>query len=212
TILILSFLLSTNLVSAQAFEEGKSYVSGSYGIGSFFGIFFSSAKKAIEESGGNVSGIKVKTLGPLSLKYEYGVSEHIGLGINVNYLTNGISYDDTQTDGTYTTTEHYKLTRNTISVLARMNIHFGDHEKLDPYWGFGLGYRQATWKQEYSITSNDPTVGNNTQADPLPSFNAFPFGFETTFGMRYLFTPSVGAFAEVGFAKSFAQFGLTAKF
>jgi len=212
TMLSLSLLLTNNLANAQAFEEGKSYVSASYGVGSFFGLFFNGVKNSIQNSGTDVTGIKVRTLGPICGKYEYGVSEHIGLGVGINYLTNSISYNDTQSDGQYTTTEHYKLSRNTISFLARMNIHFGDHDKLDPYWGFGIGYRYVKWDQEYSYTTNDPNGTTTTTPDELPSFNVFPFGFETTFGMRYMFTPSVGAFAEVGFAKSFAQFGLTAKF
>ena len=70
------------------------------------------------------------------------------------------------------------------------------------YWGMGMGYRSGSWK----VTS----TATNYESPSLPDF--IPFGFETTFGFRYLFTANIGAYAEAGLAKSFLQLGLTGKF
>jgi hypothetical protein len=39
-----------------------------------------------------------------------------------------------------------------------------------------------------------------------------PLGFESTLGARYMFTPNIGLYSEVGIAKAAFQFGLNAKF
>lgn len=202
-VLATSLFVIVNSANAQAFEQGKSYVSVSYGFGSYYNVF----SKAIADL---YPDVKYKSFGPIYGKYEYAVSEHIGLGLNVAYLSTSFNYNETYSDGTDQTTYKWKLDRSTYSVLARMNVHFGDHDKLDPYWGFGIGYRGVNWKNSYSVVSTDSSSNISPQAYSAPV--GFPIGFETTFGIRYLFHPNLGAFAEVGFAKSFAQVGITGKF
>lgn len=215
SILLLSLTLVHHKTNAQAFEKEKNYISASYGLGTFFGAGYGAIKTLIKKTGTNVSGLGLTTLGPIGVKYEYGVTEHIGIGLGVNYQSNDIDYVNTYTasnaSGPYTVTQYYDINRTSVSVLARMNLHFGDHKKLDPYWGFGIGYRYVNWDPDYSFTTTDPNVKNIEPS--IPDFpGMIPFGFETTFGVRYLFTPHVGAFAEAGIAKSFLQFGLTGKF
>ncbi len=206
TILSLSLILTSNLANAQAFDEGKSYVSAGYGIGSYFASLYNSIKNST-----GVTGYKVTSLGPIYGKYEYAVSEHIGLGINFAYLGNKISYEKTEDDGNGNVdTYKWKLDRTTVSFLARMNIHFGDHEKFDPYWGFGVGYRTANWKSSYEVVS---TNSANTVAPTTVTLGGtFPLGFETTAGVRYFIIPSLAVYAEAGLAKSYLQLGLTGKF
>ena len=91
-----------------------------------------------------------------------------------------------------------EFSRSSFSALARINFHFGTTEKLDPYFGVGAGYRQATWE----FKTNDP---NNLEDVKAPGFS--PFGFETTIGLRYYFTPAFGLYTELGFAKSAIQAG-----
>lgn len=208
--LFLSLAFAHNNSNAQAFEEGKNYASLSYGFGTFFGAGFGASKTLIEKAGINVSDIRLSTIGPISAKYEYAVSRHLGLGLGINYISNDVNYLDSYTSNGYTVVNRYELNRTSVSFLARANVHFGDHKKLDPYLGAGIGYRYEKWAQEYSFTSTDPNA--KPSENSLPSFPGIPFGFEATFGVRYLFTPNVGAFAELGFAKSFTQFGVVAKF
>lgn len=212
SLMLIGLIFAQHNSHAQAFEEGKSYVSASYGVGTFFSLGFGAVKSLIKEVIPNASGIKLSTLGPICGKYEYAVSKHLGLGLGINYISNDINYVDSYTtsNGQYTVINKYEVSRTSLSFLARANVHLGDHEKLDPYFGAGIGYRYETWGQEYSFSSTDPNAKSSEH--DLPSFPGIPFGLEATFGLRYLFTPNVGAFAEVGFAKSVLQAGIVGKF
>jgi len=90
-----------------------------------------------------------------------------------------------------------------MSALARMNIHFGSSDKLDVYWGFGIGYRTNNFKY-YTTDPDDETV--------LAWKALLPIGFETTMGVRYYLTDNIGIYAEAGLGKSVAQAGLAIKF
>ncbi len=82
------------------------------------------------------------------------------------------------------------------SILMRFNWHFNSMgDRLDPYIGFGAGYRGATWK----YTDNDPNYDNDVSISTL-----FPLGMEVTAGMRFMVTDFLGIYAEVGLAKAVA--------
>lgn len=200
--LLLSIIVTTGLSTgtgklyAQAFSQGGSSVQAGYGIGNFVQAIF----KTYET---NYSDYNFTGIGPLFLKYEYAVSDKIGIGLNMSYIGAKVSY----TDRTYITTsgDFYKetITWSSISALARMNLHFGDNDKFDPFWGFGMGYRTATWKYD----DNDPTYDNTVSVK-----NYIPFGFETTVGARFYLTDNIGIYAETGLAKAVFQGGLSIKF
>ena len=77
--------------------------------------------------------------------------------------------------------------------------------KFDPYLGLGVGYRNSSYK----YSSTDPNWDEST----FTGFkNPFNFGGDLTFGTRYFFTDNIGAYVELGIAKSILQLGLTAKF
>jgi hypothetical protein len=189
----------------RIFQKQKSYLSAAYGFGTFLGWgnwdYY------------NGEQYTSSTTGPVYVKYEYGVTEDFGIGINLAYLEYKYSYKyNSWYNGTqvyFTETDTY----TSFSGLLRANWHFGQSEKIDPYYGFGLGYRTGTIK----YTSDDP---NGSQHNYY-GYNFwywgngnrfFPVGFETTFGVRIKFSSNVSAFAEAGVAKSAVQFGLTAKF
>lgn len=168
----------------DAFGEGKMVISAGYG--------FPNLGKAVLVALVNDSAINVKVtgLGPIHFRAEYGLSDGVGLGVSVNYISCGITYTELPYE--------YKFSRSSLSILARLNFHFGTTETLDPYFGIGAGYKQATWK----FSSNDPSY----TGESAPGFN--PFGFETTIGVRYYFTPGFGIYTELGIAKSVVQAGL----
>lgn len=178
----------TSISKAQSFDQGISIVKAGYGFPSLIGSVFN----AYEQN----SGYKASAFGPAYLKYEYGVSEKVGLGVNIAYGKNEISYTDAN---------NYKesVTRTTYSVLARLNFHFANSKKFDPYFGPGVGFRSAEWK----FKSTDPS-GFDNQTIP----NLFPFGLEFTIGANYYLTDNIGLYAEAGIAKSPVQFGLAFKF
>ena len=199
---------SQTKVQAQAFEKDKNYFSFSYGFGAFYTAFFSSVEESIKQSAGSDISISTSSLGPLSFKYERAVSDKVGLGLSVNYLSNTIKYTEQNVGNSGTATGNYNLNRTTLSILARMNLHFGDNDKFDPYWGLGIGYRTVNWKQTVSYSDGSTPTDEND----LPTFTVIPFGFETVFGARYFLGPNFALFGELGLAKSVLQLGVTGKF
>ena len=188
---LLALMLLVGLSSnAQAFEKGKSYASLSYG---FQALSFGTLFKQYQSYG----TYKYSQIGPIGLQYEYALSEDIGIGISAGYTGTTVSwngYDDP--------TNNYKYTGSKITANARLNVHMGDHDKLDPYFGFGLGYKSNNWDLE----TNDSFFNG-------VSFKAIvPVSMEAKFGLRYFFIPQLAAFGELGIGHGFAHIGLTGKF
>lgn len=197
-------LLIYNQTFAQeiAFEEEKNYVSFSYGIGAFYSLIFETIKEEVEINQLN-SNISTSSLGPISFKYEKAISDEIGLGLTINYLSNELKYTNYDNPSPI----YYNLKRSTFSILGRINYHYApDLEKFDPYAGFGIGYRTEWWKN--SVTNS----GNNSTLYPDLMVLNFPLGLEAVMGARYYFFPNIAAMVEVGIAKSVLQFGITGKF
>lgn len=168
----------------QAYETGKVVITAGYG--------WPNLGKAVLVALVNDSAVNVKVtgMGPVHFRAEYAISDGVGLGVSVNYISCGVTYTELPYE--------YKFSRSSLSILGRLNFHFGTTKELDPYFGIGAGYKQATWK----FSSNDPSyIGES-----IPGFN--PFGFETTIGVRYYFTPAFGIYTELGIAKSVVQAGL----
>src|SRR5688500_20331901 len=108
-------------------------------------------------------GYKVSLIGPIFLKGEYGISDNVGLGLNIAFF---------RPKATYTSTDFFtgapyvaSVDLTTISALARVNYHFGENDKFDPYMGFGIGYRYGKW-----------TITDQSYSGSLPSF---PIGFRS---------------------------------
>lgn len=189
-------ILASSAAFSQAFEQGKSYVSLSYGY-----EIFNITNILGDFAAANGADVKTKKFGPMSLKYEYAISDKIGIGASFGYTNTSIngSYDSTD-NKTYT----YKIATNKITAKARLNWHLADHDKLDPYIGFGFGYKSFSG----SSTSSDPNVADEKNVN----LALLPVSFEATFGIRYLFTPSFGAFGELGIGHGVAHIGLVGKF
>jgi opacity protein-like surface antigen len=188
--------VSTTLY-AQAFQQGKSSIQLGYGFGNFSQAYFQTYETNYPDE------FSYKGTGPFFVKYEYAVTDKIGLGLNIAYIGAEVSYVD---KGHVTTSgAFYKqtITWTSTSFLARMNLHFGDNEKFDPFWGFGMGYRTGTYKYD----DNDPNYDNSEKAKSI-----IPFGFETTVGARFYFTDNIGIYAETGLAKAVFQGGITLNF
>jgi opacity protein-like surface antigen len=191
---IFSMLVFVGL-SGQAFEQGRSYISLGYGFGNLTQAVI---KAAVAEN-----DLKYSSFGPAFLKYEYGIAEKIGIGVNVAYLNAKVSASDSYIDDNNNTVNFTEtLKYSTTSILGRVNFHFGDNDNIDPYLGVGMGYRTA----KYTYTSSDPEA---PQDEELKSLS--PFGMEITFGTRFLFTDNIGAYVEVGMAKAVFQIGLSVK-
>lgn len=141
--------------------------------------------------------------GPVHFRGEYGLSDNIGLGISVNFVSYGVSYTYQGYNSVTKLNQDYtdKIEVTSLSVMPRFNFHFAVSNQLDPYWGIGAGYKINSYK----FSSTDPT------APPETMPGSIPVGFETTVGMRFYFTENIGVYAEIGLAKSLIQGGLSIK-
>jgi hypothetical protein len=177
----------------DAFEQGKIIISAGYGF-STSGAYFRSLEKE--------SNYSAKFLGPIAGKFEYGASDKVGIGISFNYRSFDVNYSQYGTVDTVSLyTSGYKGKQ--FSVLARINTHFGTTDKLDFYWGLGIGYRGGN----RTFYTTDPQGTDSFSFKTL-----IPLGFETTLGVRYFFTDNIGVYVEAGLAKSLVQGGLAVKF
>ncbi len=195
------FCIGTLNVNAQAYQEGSSIASVGYGIGFSWKAWWSAYDSK--------SSFESKNFGPICLKYEYGVNDKFSMGLYfAHQKSTGKWTDSYVTDidinGNYIyETFKYEVAIGNTVVLGRGNYHIKTkNEKLDPYAGLAIGYR----KYSYDVTSNDASF--NYKA----SF-AGAFGFGMHAGVRYEFTPLLGAYAEFGVGQVAAiQAGVAAKF
>jgi opacity protein-like surface antigen len=192
-------LVSTKSLMAQdddlAFGgQGTTVINAGYGIGSVW-------KNLFKISAG-FTGAKVTSLGPVAAGFEIGVTDHIGVGLQVGYgEVKSVSTDpgNNSNGGDLITTE--KLT--SLQIMARGNYHFGQSSKFDPYLGLGLGYGNF----KYSYSDNDPNYpGTGTFAIPSA------FVYTGALGARYYFASSFGIYAEVGYVTgSYLQVGIVVR-
>ncbi len=195
---MLLVLVSSKTTYAQtAFEMGKSVVSIGYG---YQVLSIKSVFKVYDAVGFN--GFAVSGMGPIRVNYEYALSEKVGVGVNMGYTAASVKFSADDIDGNGNAiTYNYKYKYSKFTFVPRLNFHLGSNEKIDPYVGFGAGYKKVS----YTLETNDPVfTGLSTTGIPL--------AFEATFGCRFLFSPNVGAYVEMGAGHGFLQFGVVAKF
>lgn len=188
-------MLSVSSVNAQVFREKAFFISTGYGAGNLGIAVFNDLGSVLE----------TKSFGPMHIKSEYAVSEHIGIGLNFAFASADLLTED---EVTFINQEgmqeklRWDAEWTSWSLLARVNFHMGHHEKIDPYWGVGIGFRDWT----YDAISNNP----NLEASKGSAL--INLGFETTFGLRVMPHENIGLFTEFGISKSLFQVGITAKF
>jgi len=193
--------------NAQVFESSKHYVSIGYGYGSSAQTMLRTTTPALTDD----VDIKASFLGPVFLKYEYGIKDNYGIGINVAHTSGTINYNFNSiytSDSSALLKEKGKWSSTTF--LLRFNYHFAKGDRIDPYIGMGVGYRKDSWKVE----SNDPDPERDYLSSPSTSILVFSqkYAIDMTIGSRFMFTEKIGAYVEVGISKAVIQGGLTAKF
>lgn len=162
--------------SAQVFEKGNSLIGVQVGLLSTF----------------QSSGLS-SSLPPLSLTYEYGVTDKISVGGFFGYSTASQTLFGTD-----------EIKYNYTLFGARGSYHFlPDNEKFDWYVGGLLGYNKVS----VSMSTSDPaTVLLSSSA----SASAVLFGVYA--GGKYYITENIGLQAELGYGVAVANLGLAIKF
>lgn len=189
--------IGTLNVNAQAYQEGTSIASIGYGIGFSWKAWYSAYDSK--------ATFKSTNFGPIVFKYDYGVNDKFSMGLYIAHQKSTGKWTDDSFDliTGNPITYNYEISIGNTAVLGRGSYHVKTkNDKLDPYAGLAIGYR----KYSYDITSNDESF--NYKA----SFGG-AFGFGMHAGVRYEFTPLLGAYAEFGVGEVAAiQAGVAAKF
>ena len=198
-IFILFPVLIPFTVKSQAVKKGNSIISLCYGFPNLNANIYN-----VLESHDD---FLIKSVGPFHLKYEYMITNKIGLGVNINFvLFNGTwkeihdSLDASNHLVDYII--NYKVSTWNYNALLRLNYHFYTDNRIDVYVGIAAGYRK------------DKTTLTSTPDDPKFTFVPaifVPFGFELSMGSRYMFTDKLGGYAEFGIGKSILQIGVCRK-
>jgi len=207
----LSFLIFCLTFSSFAFcqSDGNSaFSSDAQWVGLSYGFFtpyktYVSASAGSGIAAGSVS-FTLKSMGPIGLSYEKGVSDKISVGGKLIFGSvtgkENISVSVPGASASYNS----NLKLNYFAILFRGNYHFGNSTKFDPYGGLGLGYGNF----KISADGSDGQGTNVNVSASVPSATAF----NVQLGCNYYVTDNIGINAEVGFLGSFLQLGVVTKF
>jgi hypothetical protein len=130
------------------------------------------------------SGANTVILGPIGLRGEYMVSNVVGVGGDLQFNHYSISWSERTIFGTYS----YATKWTRIRIMGRMAFHFAVSSTIDPYVAVSAGLRI----ENFSVETNDPDGYDAAGVGGVGPAVRFALG------MRYFFTPNIGAFAELG--------------
>ncbi len=190
--IFISILLSVNCSlsfaqSVKSYEKKSSVISLGYGVNNIWKQLF---KKSVLSNYYS----SLKGTGPVTLIYEYGLTNRISAGVTLSYS----SLKAVSTLGTNRNDE--KLTN--FSVLLRGSYHIINKPKWDGYLGWGAGY----YKFDYTSKDNS---GGSFENIKVPG----AFGWTGHGGIKYYFKPHFAGMIEAGFvAGSYGQLGIAYKF
>ncbi len=198
--IVLIIAVSCHYANTNAQDIGKNYVSIGAGFPNLPRYFFNTFS--------TMDKFKSTGTGPYHLKYENRIKTWLGIGASINHMTYTVTYTEKVSDTVQgiIVPNNVKISSNNTALNFRANIHFINpekYEKLDVYFGIGLGYRFGKLRISSDYEQYTPSI-------KLP--NVSKIGFETTLGMRYFIDNWIGFYLELGPAKSIVQAGLTARF
>lgn len=134
---------------------------------------------------------------PVSVSYEYGVNDKIGVGIYAGYTASTFDYASFGFTGDAPTIDFTYL-----MIAARGSYHFKLIDNFDTYVGLMVGYNAAT----IDFNADDFPA----EFEPAFDVGGVLYGFHA--GARYHFTDNLGAFLEIGYGVSAVNLGLAVKF
>lgn len=123
---------------------------------------------------------------PISLSAEMGYNENISVGGYFAYASTEEKFSS------------FTYSYNHLILGARGSYHFYNEDNLNAYGGLMLGYNIVS-----SSIEGDSDIGSSADA------GGFTYSFYL--GSRYMFSDSIGAFAELGYGISYVNLGLTLK-
>ena len=162
--------------------------------------FFAISTISFAQNGAFSNGDKLLNIGigvnshysggiPLGASLEFGITDDISVGANVDYLS-------------YKYASDFKFTA--VYFGARANYHFNEilninNNNVDLYGGLTLGYRSFTWKDSNFENTLGKSYGSQIYLG-------------AQIGGKYYFSDNVGAFLELGeLGSSNARIGVAFK-
>lgn len=197
---------------AQEGNDSKSVQKGTISIDAYYG-FPNILLNTFVNNLSDDNKYHIKNLGPVGIRGEAFIVDHVAFGLDANYSASTISWDVQETSGSYpytiTKINHYDITINRLRVLAKCNFHFAASEHMDWYAGGGIGYNQS----EYTKHTNG-VASRYDREDNFASFmSIIPISWRINFGGKYYFTENIGAGMEVGICGGpLLSFALCSKF
>jgi len=188
SMLILASSLVYNQANAQVHSQGGVVIDVFYG---FPNLYSAIVRTALKDP--IYTNTKVTTVGPFGVTAEYLLSDKVGFGAEFTYTSTVAKYDYNGYS--------YKDEFNRIRILPRINIHFGDSDKADPYLTLGMGYGHTNFTE----TSN----GGTSNLDVKSPINV---SMRMAFGVRYFFTDHIGLMTEFGIGGPLMRGGVAFKF
>lgn len=189
-------------ISTKAVKENSIIIEAYYGFPYWWGTLLTATNNA---AGGNsITDVKVKNTNHIGGRFEYMVSDKIGIGAEYTYADASATYKETTTtmngSGVTTTATHtYTDGIKKQRALVRMGIHFGESATFDPYICIGAGYKGTTYYSNASGSGLGVT------------FNVVPVATRFGGGFRYFFTENIGINIEAGLGGPLVQGGLSLK-
>ena len=150
-----------------------------------------------------IEGLDTKVSPALSGTIDVGVTDRISVGIGYFYQSAQASwtrFTNPLNDSVYYGDFSFSAYRNNYG--ARVLLHLGNNDKVDPYFGFRFGY--GMWK--FSGGVNDIDIIDKRKFKNI-------FTLQAVFGFRYYFLPFLGVNSELAFGfPYFLSAGLSWKF
>ncbi|HNJ89029.1 MAG TPA: hypothetical protein PKO19_13645 [Chitinophagales bacterium] len=184
----LTMVFSANRASAQAFYQGVNHLSLGVGFGGYLDYAYTGS--------GDFSHIPT-----LFASFDHGTIDdvfggNIGIGGFVGYSSAKYNYDylGYHDDSKWTY----------FAIGARGTYHYIlDNENLDLYGGISIG----VLSQSYDYNSNYPWVGFDPNS--YYDYNNMVLYSSACVGAKYMFSESLGAFAELGWDIAWLKAGVT---
>jgi len=193
--LVIAIALTSNQLFAQAFDDGKNLISLGFGFPPTSEITQSLTTYQ------NDQDYDYKNYGTVILKYEHGFAKYFGIGLSAEYSGANVTYQYT-VHRVFNPDTNYKvnINNNVFGAYLRLNGHYPIGDKFDIFAGVGLGYLYI----QNNSTDNNPNSTSNDYKTQSLVFNA-----QFTLGARYMIKDHIGLFAEVGWASTNVQVGVT---
>ncbi len=147
------------------------------------------------------------SLGPLTARLQYGFNRKLSISLGATYVNYWSYWTRQMLDSNLNRNIPYEYGVKVVnySFTARLDYHLFVNERWDIYTSGGLGY--DIWQvKQYKKYPWPETPEFNAYYKPTP-----PLIFDTGFGVRRFVLRRTALFAEIGYGKSLANFGVVVK-